>query len=227
MKRIGTVLLASAFAETIRTVPPASRTVPDASRTLKEDDLLITINEFLAAVEEIAAENPRYRKGGSGFDGSCDCIGLIIGALQRCGGKWTGIHGSNWAARNAVNGLKRIVSNADLETGELVFKAKGPGAKGYDLPSRYKGDKDLNDYYHVGIVLSVYPLRIRHMTTPATKVDTKLGAWSHHGWCLLVEKEKWNRTNGDMGIDVDRLHECMAVIEKQLDEIYDMTGGRG
>ena len=188
---------------------------------------MISLNEFLATVEEIAAENPSYRKGGSGFDGSCDCIGLIIGALQRCGGKWTGIHGSNWAARNAVSGLTRIGSNADLEAGELVFKAKEPGAKGYDLPSRYKGDKDQNDYYHVGVVLSVYPLRIRHMTTPAAKIDTKLGAWSHHGWCSFAEREKWNRTNGDMGINVDRLHECMAVIEKQLDEIYEMSGGRG
>ena len=188
---------------------------------------MISLNEFLAAVEEIAAENPSYRKGGSGFDGSCDCIGLIIGALQRCGGKWTGIHGSNWAARNATDGLKRIVSNAELEVGELVYKAKAPGEKEYDLPGRYKGDKDQNDYFHVGVVLSVYPLRIRHMTTPTVKVDTKIGAWSHHGWCVLVEKEKWNQTDAEAGVSVYRLHDCLAVIEKQLDEIYEMTGGRG
>ena len=188
---------------------------------------MISLNEFLAAVEEIAAENPRYRKGGSGFDGSCDCIGLIIGALQRCGGKWSGIHGSNWAARNATDGLKRIVSNADLEVGELVFKAKAPGQSGYDLPDRYKKDPDRNDYYHVGVVLSVYPLRIRHMTTPSAKVDTKIGAWSHHGWCSLVKKEKSNEEGTEQRIYVDRLHACMAVIEKQLDDIYQMTGGRG
>ncbi len=220
VKRIGTVLLASALAETRRTVPPVSRTLYGGER-------VISLNEFLAAVEEIAAENPSYRKGGSGFDGSCDCIGLIIGALQRCGGKWNGIHGSNWAARNATNGLKRIVSNADLEVGEIVFKAKAPGQSGYDLPDRYKKDPDQNDYYHVGVVLSVYPLRIRHMTTPSAKVDTKIGAWSHHGWCSLVEKEKWNEAGTEQGIDVDRLHAYMAVIEKQLDEIYQMTGGRG
>ena len=188
---------------------------------------MISLNEFLAAVEEIAAENPRYRKGGSGFDGSCDCIGLIIGALQRCGGKWSGIHGSNWTARNITEGLKRIASNADLEVGGLVFKAKAPGTKGYDLPSRYKGDKDPNDYYHVGVVLSVYPLRIRHMTTPAVKIDTKLGAWTHHGWCSMVEKEKWEHAEEEVGINVDRLHDCLALIEKQLDKIYEMSGGRG
>ena len=188
---------------------------------------MISLTEFLAAVEEIAAENPRYRKGGSGFDGSCDCIGLIIGAVQRCDGKWTGIHGSNWAARNTTEGLKWIVSNADLEVGELVFKAKSPGQSGYDLPDRYKKDPDQNDYFHVGVVLSVYPLRIRHMTTPSAKVDTKIGAWSHHGWCSLVEKEKWKHAEAEAGINVDRLYACMAVIEKQLDEIYEMTGGRG
>ena len=188
---------------------------------------MIKVNEFISAVEEIAAENPRYRKGGSGFDGSCDCIGLIIGALQRCGGKWTGIHGSNWAARNATRDLKRIVSNSELEIGDLVYKAKTPGEKGYDLPSRYKGHQDQNDYYHVGVVTSVYPLRIRHMTTPTVKVDTKLGAWSHHGGCSLVEKELRNHDEGKTDVDIDRLHNCLAVIEKQLDTIYEMTGGRG
>ena len=185
---------------------------------------MISLNEFLAAVEEISAENPRYRKGGSGFDGSCDCIGLIIGALQRCGGKWSGIHGSNWTARNATDGLKRIVSNSDLEIGDLVYKAKAPGEKGYDLPNRYKGDKDQNDYYHVGVVMSVYPLRIRHMTTPTMKIDIKLGAWTHHGWCSLVEREKWNHAEGETGISIARLHDCLDVIEKQLDFIYQMTG---
>ena len=95
------------------------------------------------------------------------------------------------------------------------------------MPGRYKGDKDQNDYFHVGVVLSVYPLRIRHMTTPTVKIDTKLGAWTHHGWCSMVEKEKWNEAGTEQGIDVDRLHACMAVIEQQLDQIYEMSGGRG
>ena len=187
---------------------------------------MLSITEFLAAIEEIAAENPAYRKGGSGFDGTCDCIGLIIGAIQRCGGKWSGIHGSNWAARNEVSGLRKLVSNADLSVGDLVFKAKVPGQSGYDLPSRYSSGSDKNDYYHVGVVLSVYPLRIRHMTTPAAKIDTKLGAWSHHGWCKHVEK-KQSAAGNDVEINVDRLHACLAEIEKQLDAIYEITGGRG
>lgn len=57
-----------------------------------------TLQTFLAAVDEINGEKPSYRLGGKATDGTCDCIGLIIGALLRCGVKWPGIHGSNWAA---------------------------------------------------------------------------------------------------------------------------------
>ena len=188
---------------------------------------MLSVSEFLNAVEEISAENPSYRKGGSGFDGTCDCIGLIIGAIQRCGGKWSGIHGSNWAARNEVSDLRKITSNADLSVGDLVFKAIAPGRPGNDLPSRYNSHPDKNDYYHIGVVKSVYPLRIRHMTTPAVQTDTKLGAWTYHGWCKQVRKEKQNNPDSDAGINVDRLHACLAEIEKQLKAIYEITGGRG
>ena len=36
---------------------------------------------FLSAVDAIQAEAPTYRSGGKAADGTCDCIGLIIGAL--------------------------------------------------------------------------------------------------------------------------------------------------
>ena len=29
---------------------------------------MLSVSEFLSAIEEISAENPSYRKGGSGFD---------------------------------------------------------------------------------------------------------------------------------------------------------------
>ena len=52
---------------------------------MEVNPLAIPVNTFLERVEEIAREKPRYRKGGSGRDGTCDCIGLIIGALRRAG----------------------------------------------------------------------------------------------------------------------------------------------
>ena len=150
---------------------------------------MIQRSRFLKEAQAIAASRPAYRKGGSGKDGTCDCIGLIIGAIRRAGGKWPGIHGSNWAARYAVRDLAPLRSVSGLRIGDLVFKSRAPGVKGYDLPDRYRSHPDRNDYYHVGIVLSVSPLRILHMTAPRPKVDTRLGAWSHRGWCRLIEKE--------------------------------------
>lgn len=154
---------------------------------------MVSRSEFLYRVDEIVNEQPKYRKGGDGSDGTCDCIGLIIGPLRRAGAKWTGSHGSNYAARNEVEDLKEIVSTSDLELGEVVFKRHKPGEKGYDadtINKSYAKSKDKNDYYHVGIVISVYPLRIAHCTTPTTKVDTKLGAWSCHGRLKKVDYDE-------------------------------------
>ncbi len=133
---------------------------------------------FLQQVLIIEAEKPTYRLGGSGKDGTCDCIGLVMGALRRAGGTWTGIHGSNWAARHEVDDL-RWTSTSELHPGEVVFKAHKPGEAGYNLPSRYAGDVDDNDYYHVGVVYSANPLVIIHCTGPGVIRDTRLGAWKY------------------------------------------------
>lgn len=147
---------------------------------------------FISKAEEIANEGPAYRHGGDGSDGTCDCIGLIIGAIRRAGGQWRGLHGSNYAAREEMSYLKNISSVDQLIPGEVVYKAYEPGQGGYDLPDRYEHggvyyNGDLRDYYHVGIVESVTPLRIRHMTTPKPKMDTSIGKWAYHGKLKKVE----------------------------------------
>lgn len=148
--------------------------------------MIIDKKTFLAKVEQIAAEEPAYRSGGSGTDGTCDCIGLIIGAIRRAGGSWRGMHGSNYAAKNEVEYLNPITSASVLMVGEVVFKAYNPGDDKYGLPARYAADPDQRDYYHVGVVISVNPLRIRHMTSPKPKVDTSLGKWGFHGWLKKI-----------------------------------------
>ena len=45
------------------------------------------LEAFIAQVEAIAQASPVYRLGGDGSDGTCDCIGLVIGCLlytSRC-----------------------------------------------------------------------------------------------------------------------------------------------
>ena len=216
--------------------------------------MAIPVSTFLERVEEIAREKPRYRKGGSGKDGTCDCIGLIIGALHRAGAAWTGIHGSNYAARKETTGLREIRSASELQPGELVFKHTRPGQKGYDLPVRYrKGGSDYNgdllDYYHVGVVLSASPLRICHVTGTGAELDTSLGKWSHHGWCkslatavqpmpaaLALADTSAKLATPDPSVKtapspdsetVAWLLHAMGQIEKQMDLMYEALGGRG
>ena len=155
--------------------------------------MAVDVKKFLTRVEEIAAEGPGYQHGHSGDDHLCDCIGLIIGAIRRAGGQWRGTHGTNYAARQEMKYLRKIENTGDLKAGEVVYKAYEPGVGGYNLPARYErgGDGytgDMRDYYHIGVVISVNPLRIRHMTTPKPKMDTEIGKWTYHGWLKKISE---------------------------------------
>ena len=153
----------------------------------------MTTASCLERVEEIRAERPTYRLGGDGSDGTCDCIGLIIGAIRRSGGTWAGTHGSNYTARNELEYLLPIGSADDLSVGEVALKARTATADGYDLPSRYAKDPDKRDYYHIGVVASVDPLRIVHCTTGGgangMAEDTRVGQWTHRGWLSKISRE--------------------------------------
>lgn len=150
----------------------------------------IPINRFVESVEEIAGEHPRYRLGGYGRDGTCDCIGLTIGAIRRAGGQWPGTHGSNYAARNEIDNLRNITV-ADMVVGMQVLKARPPGAAGYSLPSKYTSSGDRLDYYHAGVVTSVNPLIITHSTGTGTSNsivrDSKQGKWLYGGMLKRVD----------------------------------------
>lgn len=153
----------------------------------------VSLSAFLSAVDAIQAEQPTYRSGGKAADGTCDCIGLIIGALNRCGVKWPGIHGSNWAARNAMAWMLPVSDASDLTVGDIVYKARRPGDTGYSLPERYAADPDRCDYYHVGVVRSVSPLRIIHCTSPGgVTTDTKLGKWAYRGGLSLIDRSDYS-----------------------------------
>ena len=139
------------------------------------------LEAFIAQIEAIAQASPVYRLGGDGSDGTCDCIGLVIGAIRRAGGSWTGIHGSNYAARYEMRELLPVTDAGELCLGDVVYKARTPGQAGYALPERYSNDPDKRDYYHVGVVTAVEPLEITHCTSPGIVRDTKLGKWTYRG----------------------------------------------
>lgn len=144
------------------------------------------LQQFIDNVMQIKREKPTYRQPGDASDGTCDCIGLIIGALKRMGIAWNGIHGTNYTARQAAVNLKKITSASQLSVGDGVLKAYEKGDKKWTLdkyPRYLSGGKyyngDLKDYYHVGVVTSVNPLGITHMTSPTVCTDTKLGKWGY------------------------------------------------
>lgn len=150
--------------------------------------MLIKLQTFLDNVQRIVDAKPTYELGHDGRDGKCDCIGLPIGAIRYSGGVWSGTHGSNYAARNA---MQSVDSDFKMELGTIVYKAYLPGQKGWNLPEAYKDHPDQKDYYHVGVVIQVSPLRITHCTSSSTvngiAVDTKIGVWRYGGRLSYID----------------------------------------
>ena len=144
---------------------------------------MITLKQFMDGIRTNAKRIHGYQKGHDGSDGTCDCVGLIIGALRLEGVDYKGTHGSNYFARYCTSGMRRI---SDLKVGDLVYKAKWPGDEGYDLPPRYEDGTDTKDYYHIGVVISVEPLSIWHCSGGGMHYDDKIGKWNYCGECTYV-----------------------------------------
>ena len=151
---------------------------------------MFSLSAFLNAIQQIAREYPVYRSGGTGDDGTCDCVGLIMGAMYRCGHGQYALHGSNYFVRNQTSGLIRISSVNDCFPGMIVYKARDANNSGYSLPDRYRPggqycNGDLKDYYHVGVVTSTAPFCISHCTSSnavnGITTDSKPGTWCYGG----------------------------------------------
>lgn len=138
--------------------------------------------KYVEKCEEIVAAQPVYKKGAANRQ-ECDCIGMTKYGLRE-NGVSISTTGTNYTARFQVDGLRKIGSAADLSVGDVVFKAYEQGESGWGLdqyPKYMPGGKcytgDLRDYYHIGTVASLSPLKIIHMTSPSAKTDTKIGKW--------------------------------------------------
>ena len=152
----------------------------------------MTNEEFLSGIQQNIRRIRGYKLGMDGTGGESDCIGLIIGAIRLMGRKWTGTHGSNYAARHETKALLPLENAALLSAGDLVYKAKSPGQSGYALPDAYKQHKDQNDYYHVGVVTGVNPLEITHCTgvPGGIKRDQQIGNWRYFGKLACLQGEE-------------------------------------
>lgn len=152
----------------------------------------MTAQSLVAAVQSIAAQRPTYRLGGTGKDGTCDCVGLIMGGVNLLQKRVFPIHSSNYFARWEMATLENI-ADADLTPGMLVYKARSDTGL---LNERYKkggryDNGDYRDFYHVGFVQSVSPLSIVHCTSGGgvngIAYDSSINGWTHAGKLLGAE----------------------------------------
>lgn len=155
----------------------------------------ISPEKFIEGVNSIYIEQPKYRIGGDGSDGTCDCIGMGRGALKREGVEDVkGMNGTNYAARHTIKNLQKIKSITQLRLGDALLKVRDKDDKDYPLPDQYrKGGNDYSqkwgetNFTHIGTVTQINPLRITHMTSPTAKIDTSLGKWTYFGRLPWVE----------------------------------------
>lgn len=149
---------------------------------------MITSTDFVRQVKAIAATNPTYRTGGRGVDGTCDCIGLIMGAMYRLGASKYPMHSTNYFARYETEAKQPLKGEWQLQPGMIVYKDREDNGQ---LNERYKpGGRyytgDLLDYYHVGVVASINPLEITHCTQTnninGMARDTSVRGWTQCGW---------------------------------------------
>jgi len=167
-----------------------------------------SVQNFVAAVLDIAAARPTYRTGGTGRDGTCDCVGLIMGAMYALGRRKYDLHSSNYFARRQMADLRPIASELDYRCGMVVYKARADAG---DLNARYQpGGRyytgDLLDYYHVGVVTSVMPLHITHCTSgggvDGIKTDYAMGSWRYGGELAGVDYDAQAEMGGDTTMEV-------------------------
>lgn len=178
---------------------------------------MIGVSGFVARVEKIAARDLKYRIGGVGKDGTCDCIGLIMGAMYEGGQKKYDLHSTNYFARFQTLEMKKA-NEKELFLGQLLYRARTNQDK---LNTRYLPDGhyyngDLLDYYHVGVVTSVKPLRIIECTeygdVTGIVINDRFKGWHYGGKLRGVLYE-----NTDMGgIYVPEEETAMALYEARV-----------
>ena len=187
-----------------------------------------SLHDFLEQVDVIYNLHPSYKTGHDGSDGLCDCIGLIKGALRRCDVSPTGLSGTNYAARHTIVGLTKFSSVSQLSVGDVVLKVRDMDDPSMPLPDKYRPGGtdytgDLTNYTHIGVVDSVTPLRIKHMTSPTTQTDTKIGKWCYKGTLPHI-----NYSGGDEPVPTpEPEYPTTAVVYAENGKPVNMRQGKG
>lgn len=131
---------------------------------------MINIDLLCKAFEE--ALGWPYVLGGTSEKG-IDCSGMFVRAYRLQKAKIA--HGSNTIYRSYCTDKGQLNSVNQLRRGYAVFKWNP------NTPGKFKDG--LGDFQHIGLVVSVNPLRIIHASTVGmiVKEDTSLSRWKYWG----------------------------------------------
>lgn len=140
---------------------------------------MLDVNKLIASAEECVGWP--YVSPGTNDSRGIDCSGLFVKCFKDQGGKI--FHGSNTIYRKYCSEKGKLTSVDQLLPGMAVFKHKSTDTTKYP--------DGLGDFYHIGMVTSVKPLRIVQASSVSKKVivDSKLGKWVYWGWLKDVAKE--------------------------------------
>ena len=167
---------------------------------------MFKLNDFLREIRAIAAQDLRYRSGGIGKDGTCDCIGLIMGAMYALGREEYPIHSTNYFARYQTLELRAVNSVKDLFPGQVLYRSRTDRGT---LNARYKSGGryytgDSLDYYHVGVVTRLNPLEITECTeygdVSGIVITDKLRGWDCGGKLRGVDYSTMDKEDADMPV---------------------------
>lgn len=144
-----------------------------------------------------------YVSPGSNDRNGIDCSGLFVKCFRDQGASI--YHGSNTIWRKYLSEKSELKSINQLEPGMAVFKWKDRDTAKYP--------DGQGDFHHIGLVISVKPLRIIHASSAAGRViiDTKLGKWVF-----------WGRLNG---VSYGKISGAQEAPEKPKESHADESAG--
>lgn len=184
---------------------------------------MIGVSGFVGRVKKIAQRELRYKTGGTGKDGACDCIGLIMGAMYELGHKKYDLHSTNYFARYQTMEMVTLRKGTPIYPGMILYKARDnqDNLHGRYLPGGRYYTGDVLDYYHVGVVVRAKPLEIIECTeygsvTGIVKSDA-IGGWDYGGKLRGVLYDGYEENEKEEGETMSVLY--MARVNTQKDPL--------
>lgn len=120
-----------------------------------------------------------YVSPGSNNEQGIDCSGMFVRAYKLQGASI--YHGSNTIYRKYLTENRgKITNSKNLKVGMAVFKNRAWTEN--DKSNKWYGDS-FGNMYHIGLVVSVNPVRIIHASTNGMRVrkDAYSSAWNYYG----------------------------------------------